>query len=355
MNIKNQKNFLKNKKFCSSDLYQTFKDAPLGFVDVGSLGWIHPMTLKAAPLIHALCFELDKKECDRLRAQYDADGSYAKVSVIQMALDKKASRNTKLYISKHPSNTSLLVPSPDFVQRYTAPRFEVDRVIEIPTQPLDEIIFNQKTMPDQHMGEFIKVDTQGTEYRIFEGAKKVLAERCLAVFCEVEFFEVYKNQKTYADIDMFLREYGLCLYGFYPHYRSTRKLDVKRYAGEERLMWADALFIKDPFDARNKGKKFSERDLKALILIGVMCRFYDLALEIAGHVYGEGPQLKLIEDLIKAEALVDQQGLLEEVAGLHEKCKKNPQETYLHTSHFVSRKRSNNSNDFLFEKTLEEG
>lgn len=341
--------------FRKSDLFQTFDKNPLGFIDVGSLDWIHPMSLRVASVVHALCFELDAVECDKLREKYSKDSPYHKVTVVQRALDEQASKNTKLNICKHAPNTSLLAPHPAFMQRYKAERFVVDRVAEIETQPLDALLFDGGPIRDPHMGEFIKIDTQGAEYRIFQGAKRTLAERCLGVFCEVEFFEVYQGQKTYADIDLLLREYGLCLYGFYPHYRSTKQLDVRKYAGEERLMWADAVFIKDPFDPRNAGRKFSERDFKALILIGIMCRFYDFALEIVHHLYGSGPQTELLTGLIQAEALVDQRETLDKVTGLYESCRRDPENAHTYASHFVSRNRTNSSNDYLFPKTLEEG
>src|SRR5262249_3060438 len=145
-----------------------------------------------------------------------------------------ATGKRKLYVTRVPTNTSLLEPNPRFISRYQAEKFAVDRVIEVATRALDEVA----AAP---FGEILKLDTQGSEHEILQGASRLLSARCVAVFCEVEFFQVYRGQKTLSDIDILLRAHGFSLYGLYPHYRSTKSLDPSRAHTEERLMWADAV------------------------------------------------------------------------------------------------------------------
>ena len=42
-------------------LWQRFRGEPLGLIDVGSLGGVHPVAEPAASLIQALCFEPDEE------------------------------------------------------------------------------------------------------------------------------------------------------------------------------------------------------------------------------------------------------------------------------------------------------
>ena len=336
----------RNPEFQKTKLYQTFRKQPLGFVDIGSLGEIHHLVHPISSLVHALCFELNENGCEELRQKYQGDKSFAKVTVCQTALASKTSHQ-KLYITKVPTNTSLLQPNADFIRRYQAEKFEVEKVISASTQALDSILFGKSVFENERMGEFIKLDTQGSEHDILMGAKRTLKERCLGVWCEVEFFEVYRKQKTFSDIDRFLRNYGLFLYGLYPHYRSNKALDRKEFASEERMMWADALFLKDPLDERNKKRNFSGRDISVLILIAITARFYNFALELIQHYYEGGDGREILERLVGRLAVVDQGVLLNEVTALGEHCRHEPGKVNLFVGKFVDAHRSNSSIDYL--------
>ena len=212
--------FSKDSEFSKTELFRTFQKEPLGFIDIGSLGDVHQLIHPIASLVHAVCFELNESGCEELRQKYKNDRIFAQLSIVQAALFSRVSKQ-KLYITNVPTNTSILEPNRDFIKRYQADKFAVKEVGSVSTRTLDSIIYG-KNLSGKTMGEFIKLDTQGSEYDILRGAKRVLKERCLGVWCEVEFFEVYRKQKTFSDIDSLLKKYGLFLYGIYPHYRSTK-------------------------------------------------------------------------------------------------------------------------------------
>ena len=234
-------------EFQKTALYKCFQEKPLGFVDVGSLGGVHPLMNPAASLVHALCFEPDKKASRSLRRKYAKNSPFARVDVNPLALYSECGNGRKLFVCKTPTNTSLLEPDQNFIRRYKAKKFELDHITDISATTLDTVLGH---IAHDRMGEFIKLDTQGSEYEILKGASHVLNDRCVGIWCEIEFFEIYKQQKVYADIDLLLRDYGLFIYGFYPRYRSTKTLSPKNHSSEERLWWADALFLKDPLVIR---------------------------------------------------------------------------------------------------------
>ncbi|HTL48852.1 MAG TPA: FkbM family methyltransferase [Verrucomicrobiae bacterium] len=335
--------------FKTTKLFRELQKNPFGFIDVGALGGIHPIVDPIAGLTHALCFEPDEKDCEALRNKYAEASSFARVTVEQTALGAPGKEKENLYISKVATNTSLLKPNPHFISRYQAKKFEVDRVLPIQTRTLDSVLAGGKDLGGR-MGEMLKLDTQGSEYRILKGAEKLLDKTCLAVWCEVEFFEVYEGQETFSDIDRLLREHGFLIYGIYPHYRSTKSLDRSQYTTEERLMWADAVFIKDPLDSRNQGRKFSERDLQSLVLIAMLTRFYDFALELVRGPYPEPADRKALENLILTLAKVDNYGLRDDIERLNKACSKNPDRTNVLVGLFVSRHQSNNTVDHLLDR-----
>jgi FkbM family methyltransferase len=260
-----------------SAIGERFKRDPLGFVDVGSLGGVHPLVNPAASWVHALCFEPDTKSYQDLVSQYADDRRFAGVTLRPEALAGTSSAKRALYVTSTPTNSSLLAPNARFVERYKAHRFSVERVVEVRTRRLDDVLA-EPALSGTRFGELIKLDTQGSEHEILTGAARVLQERCVALVCEVEFFQVYERQKTLSDIDLLLRQHGFCLYGLYPHYRSTKSIEVKTARVEERLMWADAVFFKDPLDGDESP---TPRAVDSLILCALLAGFLDFAVELA--------------------------------------------------------------------------
>lgn len=332
----------KSPRLAGTRLLQRFLEEPLGLIDVGSLGGVHPFVEPAASLVQALCFEPDEASFRALEQQYASPAPYAAVKVLQDALGGTAATDRSLYVAKVPTNTSLLEPNPRFIERYAAERFKLDRVIPIATRPLDDIAFSPR-IAARPFGELIKLDTQGSEHEILEGARRVLRERCVFVACEVEFFQVYRGQKTLTDIDLLLRGEGFSLYGLYPHYRSTKALDAARERTEERLMWADALFFKDPFDDLNAGKSFSPRAIEALIVAAWLTGFYDFAIELTRKCVSEADGREALIGIAREAAQAGAQALMEDFKAWQAKGAS----AYLDVRKFVDRNLSNSSTDFF--------
>jgi FkbM family methyltransferase len=332
----------RSPRLAGTRLLERFREQPLGLVDVGSLGGVHPLAEPAASLIQALCFEPDEEGFRALMQQYASPAPYAAVRVLQDALGGTAAGERNLYVSRVPTNTSLLEPNARFIERYAAERFRLERVIQVRTRPLDEIVFSGD-LASLPFGELIKLDTQGSEHEILEGGRRVLRERCVFVACEVEFFQVYRAQKTLTDIDLLLRAEGFSLYGVYPHYRSTKSLDPARERTEERLMWADAVFFKDPFDDLNAGKAFEPRAIDALIMAAWLTGFYDFAIELARKCVGEQEGREALIRVAKEAAQAGARVLMEDFTAWQASGAK----SYLDVRKFVDRNLSNSSTDFF--------
>jgi len=60
--------------------------------------------------------------------------------------------------------------------------------------------------------DFMKFDTQGTEYDILYASKEILERPIIGIQTEIAFGEIYKNQKLFSDIDLLLRNYNFILF-----------------------------------------------------------------------------------------------------------------------------------------------
>jgi FkbM family methyltransferase len=95
--------------------------------------------------------------------------------------------------------------------------------------------------------DYLKIDVQGGELKVFEGARAKLS-RALWVHTEVMFLEMYQGQPLFADQDNLLRSYGLRLHCFAsPMARVLKPMMVNGdiYAGLNQLLQADAVYVRD--------------------------------------------------------------------------------------------------------------
>ena len=135
---------------------------------------------------------------------------------------------------------------------------EVQNIENIQTTKLDEI--EEVKSPD-----FLKMDVQGAELGIIKnGINKI--KDCLAIQLEVSFFNLYEQQPSFGEVDVYLRELG-----FIPH----MFLDVKRWSiaptifnGNFRvpgnqLLESDIVYVKDPL----KLAELSVVQLKKLVIL----------------------------------------------------------------------------------------
>jgi protein O-GlcNAc transferase len=96
--------------------------------------------------------------------------------------------------------------------------------------------------------DMLKIDVQGAECLVFDGAAKRLNE-CLLVWTEVEFVPLYKNQPLFADVDARLRQSGLqflCFAGIAPRTLASWPAAGVQQPQRPQQLWADALYIPSP-------------------------------------------------------------------------------------------------------------
>jgi hypothetical protein len=111
----------------------------------------------------------------------------------------------------------------------------------VQTVRLDDLI------PDGGM-DLLKIDVQGAEGMVFDGAAQRLAE-CLVVWTEVEFVPLYEGQPLFGDIDARMRSHGLQFLRFAGIAQRTLASwpDAAPPALPGRQMvWADAVYVPTP-------------------------------------------------------------------------------------------------------------
>jgi FkbM family methyltransferase len=169
-------------------------------------------------------FEPNEKTFQQLVANTRADSH---VRPFNLALGDVSQEQT-FYVTTYNCTDSLLRPSKDaarFFKDLTRP----DREAKVKVVTLDDFCSSH----DIGHIDLLKLDVQGFELKVLDGAKRMLQEqRVPLILTEVNFARMYEGQAFFHDVyQKLLPDYRLLgLYGW--NYQSGPFLD-----------WADALFV----------------------------------------------------------------------------------------------------------------
>jgi len=273
-----------NPHFQRSELSNYFENDGLDFIDIGARGGVHDIVDPIASLTNVIAFEPDLAECARLLSLKDLSESWKSFQLIPEGLYKDQ-RIMELYIYSEPNNNSLYKPNEHIVNRYNMEKFKVVDAINVQLTSLNTLCNPNSVYSIKTRGDIIKLDVQGAEYDVLEGASNLLKSNTSVVICEVSFCEIYKNQKLFSEVEILLRKHGLSFYGFgSQHTRSKKLLDKKYSKTAERLLYADAYFYRDPFDMHTN--KYSEgiidvtRNARVIFLFSLLLGYFDFSLDL---------------------------------------------------------------------------
>jgi FkbM family methyltransferase len=320
-------------EFEATPFARMFRDRPIGFVDVGARGGTHPLLEPIATITAVLGFEPDEQECARLMADPAVTRPWASLELMAKAVWSHACE-IDLHLAAVPTNTSLLAPNPPFVERYGMAKFREIGVATITTTTLDAVLADTG-----FPAEFIKIDTQGSEYEILEGFRTALNGPCVAVVAEVWFCPVYRDAKLFSEIELLMREHGFSFYGWLSwHMRSQRQLNKRRERGRERALYADAVFFKDPLPGSAVSVDTDDRQKHVLCMTALLLGYHDFALELA-RSFAEPGDLPAIERLVRSCAALSPDATRREVQELAAQVAADPESANVAAGSFADRHR----------------
>jgi FkbM family methyltransferase len=325
--------------FTETDVGRSLAAQPLGFIDIGARGGVHNLVAPLARSVAILGFEPDPLACEETNALMAREKSWALGLCLPTALaDKEGLADLHLCVA--PTNHSLLPVNREFIARYRMDKFAQTGSFPLQTERLDTVLAGRPA-GEPAWGEFIKIDTQGTEYEILQGSRRTLAERTAALFVEVEFCEIYANQKLFSELERFLRDEGFAFFGFHStHERSRKMLDKKRFIGRERLLHADAIFFKDPLERRHVS--MAPRHRHVAFACALLCGFFDFSLELveAELVGADETERKRLVALVEKLAGFSPELAAQTVLALAEEVRASPSSANVQVGRFVDARRA---------------
>ncbi len=225
---------------------------PLVVVDVGCRWGFAQAWERLGDQAIIVGFDPDEAECGRLADSYRAN---SQVRLVPKGLGSRPGQAT-LYITEDPGGCSLFPSVPDVVERH--PDLSGGRVTgtaEVAVTTLDDWLVAE----GMERVDVVKIDTQGSELGVLEGARRALAS-VRAIEVEVEFNELYVDVPLFSEIDRFLRQAGFVLWRLkdLSHYaqRGARRdwrapeaqyfddLVARFESGSGQLFWANAFYLR---------------------------------------------------------------------------------------------------------------
>lgn len=242
-------------------------------LDVGARKNINQDLLPLASGVEMYGFEPEPDECARLNNQNS--GPWKKLSFIPIALgNEEGYFDLNLYRQRGCS--SKLRALQDVGALFSRGDYYIhDGEAKVPAKRLDDVISEYKMEPPA----FMKIDVQGMEKKVFQGADCSLGNSLVGIRTEVSFFPLYENQPLFADIDQTLRPYGFVPMRWLElhEWRRTTKLKLPKLGpdpmpySQGQMIHGDVLYLLHPEMLPSD----NETQIKRLVRLGLIAVCYD--------------------------------------------------------------------------------
>lgn len=308
------------------EFYPFFESGPLVLVDVGARHGFDRRWAGVAKHSRIVGFECDPQEHARLTAATAVASGAAPAAVasgsvppvVASGFSRTADRvlyidaalhssrqELDFKIARRPGGSSFLEPNWEFIRQFPdAGRFETVRTIRLKTDRLDDVL-QRNGIGDVDLA---KLDTQGTELAILQGAERVLASQLVGLEVEVSFSPIYAGQPLFCEVDSFVRRHGFELFDIRPTYwKRTR--GVRAGGPQGQLVSGDVLYFRSLprlLELLNEAAKASAPQARAkafhAIAVSLLYGYVDYALELVEgffdrHLITDVERMRLIQGL----------------------------------------------------------
>ena len=264
-------------QFITSKIYKELTDSALTILDGGARGGLNKRWDAVKDRIFVYGTEPDQSEIIKLNESASISEKYLPIALY----NKKGS--FPLYITNKPACISLIESNMQLMNRFQIKdEFIVNKKTTVQCDTIDNLI-NAQSIGDI---DILKLDTQGSEFEILEGAEKALRNNIVAVDIEVEFSRMYKNQSLFKDIDPVLTDKGFVLFDFLGNFGRAFRNSSKNSKNISRgqVLWAHVLYLKDPLSSTITSQhRLSKNKALKLVATAEMYNLSDYAIELVKH------------------------------------------------------------------------
>tara|TARA_B100000575_G_C23017986_1_gene586255 strand:- start:156 stop:893 length:738 start_codon:yes stop_codon:yes gene_type:complete len=135
-----------------------------------------------------------------------------KIFLNNIAIGDRSLANMKMYITQNKGSSSLLEPTKDANEFWEGTPLSTQKEVKVETITIDKYCqqYNIESI------DILKIDVQGNELRVLQGAKRMLKEkRVNLIFTEISIAPNYKEQSEIDEVIKLLRENKYRIFNFF--------------------------------------------------------------------------------------------------------------------------------------------
>lgn len=181
-------------------------ELPISIIDIGSSASPPQNCIELASISRYIGFDPDSRE-----PQESTSFGFAKHTIIDKAIVCSTEEDVTFYLTKYPQCSSTLYPNIDEYKHYSvAEFFNVIDQVQVPATSLNNVL--------EKLGllyiDWLKLDTQGTDYSILRSLDLEVYNKLLVVDLEPGVTSFYKGENRFSDIHEFMLSNGFWLANF---------------------------------------------------------------------------------------------------------------------------------------------
>lgn len=253
-------------------------------LDAGGRYGLHPTWKPFKGELDYYLFEPDEKESSRLKEKYKHRSD--EIKIYPSGLSENGGEYTlNLFKNKAMSSTNVRNPISSLFLGERLQEVEIIDTIKFPTTSIDSFASSQNLKVD-----FLKLDTEGTEFNILKGAEYQLGNHVIGIRVEVAFDFIFEGMPLFGTIHDFLLNHNFILlnldYDGKGDYQFEQINVNKRYG---ILTSTDAVYVKRP--SLVLSNKNENKDLEVTLMKYASFCFLNEAPDLALRMLQEGRKI----------------------------------------------------------------
>ena len=208
-------------------------------IDAGGRYGLHPTWKSFAGELAYYLFEPDASECERLNSKYS--NRTDEVSVMNLALDENDGVvEIDLFRNRAMSSSAVRNPISSLFKDERLREVEIIDRLKIQSRSIDS--FSSENMLEV---DFLKLDTEGSEYEILLGARGQISKSVIGIRVEVSFDHIFEGKPLFGAISDFLLNEHFFLLNLDYNGRGDYQNEFVNVDGKYGILTAtDAVFLR---------------------------------------------------------------------------------------------------------------
>jgi len=259
--------------------------APPVLIDIGAAQGMHPRWRRIAKYSVCVAFEADERELESVTS---SAAGFRRLTTYNCIAAERPSEAGPFYLTASPFCSSRLRPRLDALGHYAfAPLFSVERTLEVRAQDVASALAQLELA----RVDWLKIDSQGTDLRLFRSLGPELARRVLVVELEPGIIDAYEGEDRLEDVLAEMHTRGFWVSDL--TVRGSTRVDselARRALGERATRYLDACHRTAPgwveieyFNDFADDEAFGRRELLLGCAFALLRGHHAFALELAAR------------------------------------------------------------------------